>query len=335
MKKVLFASTALVAASLGSASFAAEPITGSVGGYMMMGLVYMDEQGDEIGVLRDGEIHLGWKGTSDNGLTFDGRIELEAYTTGDQIDENWARVSGTFGSVMIGSDDSASNAMEKGVFYGAGSRVGYWDSFYSAMYTSMGGDVPVIRYTTPNISGFSAAIDWAPNSSADGSRDNNLVFGNYEDGSDADGQRWSVGAKYEGEFDGVGFGIGAGYLDGDADVYDDGRWHVGGEVSYVGFSVGVHYDSAGWAWVGPAGFSGYDDSLAVGMQYETGPWTFGAGWAFALAGPDANNYGAWVTYAIAPGVTGTLGYEGNDVGEYNTVFRESENMVTGYLRVAF
>ncbi|WP_118133247.1 porin [Oceanicella sp. SM1341] len=336
MKKVLFASTALVAASLGSASFAAEPITGSVGGYMMMGLVYMEDQGDEIGVLRDGEIHLGWKGTSDNGLTFDGRVELEAHTqAGDQIDENWARVSGTFGSVMIGSDDSSSNAMEKGVFYGPGSRVGYWDSFYSVTYTSMGGDIPVIRYTTPNISGFTASVDWGPNSSADGVNDSNLVFGGYGAPGDTDGQRWSVGAKYEGEIDGVGFGVGAGYLDGDSDFYDDGFWHVGGEISYVGFSLGVHYDSAGYQYVGPAGFYNTVGTISVGAQYETGPWTFGGGWATNTEGRDVNNWGVWATYAIAPGVTGTLGYEGNDAGEYNTVYAGSENVVTGYLRVAF
>jgi outer membrane protein OmpU len=317
MKNVLFASTALVAASLATSSFAAERITGSVGGYFMMGLVYQDNGSDpEIGVLEDGEIFLQWRGTSDNGLTFSGRVELEAFTNADQIDEYWARVSGSWGSIKIGSDDSASEDHERGIFYGPGARTGYFDSFYSVLFSSNAGDFASIRYATPNFAGFQASVDWSPNATQDGPTDNaGLAFG-------TDQQRFSIGASWDGEFNGVNIGIGGGFLQSDVGAGFT-TWHLGAQVGYAGFTLGVHFDSAGNGGVED------DGALAVGLQYVTGPWTFGGGWAFSIDGPDRMNWGLWATYALAPGVTATLGYEGNDVaGNFDTT-------VSAYLRMGF
>ncbi len=321
MKKMLFASTALVVASFASMSSAAEPITGTIGGYMQFGVIYGADRGDEIGILRDGEIFLGASGSSDNGLTFRVRVELEAFTTGDQIDENWAQVSGSFGALRVGSDDTASQAHERGVFYGA-VNTGYFDSEYSTNFVTTGGDVPMIRYTTPNISGFSASVDYAPNSDADGQGGENFgdglkTFGD-EDGIEAAaGDRYSVGASYEGEFSGVGFGVGGGYIDGND--FDDGLWQVGADLSYAGFGVGVHYDSAG----NGLGNGSDEGAIAVGVTYSTGPWGFGGGWSTALDGPDNNNWGVWANYALAPGVVAELGYEGNDGDDQDTIVAAS------------
>jgi len=103
MKNALFATTAFVAAGLvAGAAQAADPVTASVSGYMHAGVGYVDRRGSDadIGVMRDGEIHFNARGTSDNGLTFRGRVELEAFTSGDQIDENWVEVGGAFGRVL-------------------------------------------------------------------------------------------------------------------------------------------------------------------------------------------------------------------------------------------
>jgi hypothetical protein len=324
MKKILFASTALVAASLASASSASEPLTGSVGGYMMIGLVYQTDQNDELGVLRDGEIFLNFRGTSDNGLTFRGRVELEGFTTGDQIDENWGEVSGSWGAIRIGSDDDAADANERGVFYGPQGRIGYYDSFYSVMFSSNGADVPMIRYSTPSFSGFSAAVDWAPSAGADGAFDSGLVFG--------DNNRFAAGASWDGEFGGFSIGIGAGFVTWSGGTNPNGpaadftSWNVGAQVGFSGFSFGVQYDSAGNAGVED------DGAIAIGAQYETGPWTFAGGVSFstdASAGnTDKVNWGVWATYALAPGVSATLGYEGNDTNVNDTT-------VTAYLLMAF
>ncbi|WP_118133248.1 porin [Oceanicella sp. SM1341] len=309
----------ILAGGSATAGLAAEPITASVGGYMNFGLAYQSDNGDEVGVLRDGEIWFGWKGTTDNGLTFDGRVELEAATdANDQIDENWARVSGAFGAITIGSNDDASDAFEYGYFEAPSTKIGYFDSDVGVIGSSNGGDSPSIFYTTPNISGFQAMVGWSPDAGADGvgnafhQGDGNLVFGD-------DTSKWSVGAGYTGEFSGVELEFGGGYF-----TIENGpdAWQGGATVSYQGFGVGVTYDQRG-------ANDGEDDAIAVGAQYVTGPWTFAGGWATALSGEDMNDYGVWATYAVAPGVTGTLGYEGNDSDE------PGDNTVMGYMRVSF
>ena len=86
-----------------SAAGAAERMTGSVGGYMYIGAGVTDASisgGTELALIRDGEIHLKARGSSDSGLNFAVQVELEAFTSAlDQIDENWARVDGAFGEV--------------------------------------------------------------------------------------------------------------------------------------------------------------------------------------------------------------------------------------------
>lgn len=313
MKNVLFASTALVAASFATATLAADPITASVRGYAHIGLIYQDNGADpEVGLLNDGEIHFRFRGTSDNGLTFDGEVELESFTTGDTIDEYWARVSGSWGSIKIGGDDSASEDHEVGVFYGPGAHAAYFDGFQSVLFSTNAGDVPSIRYATPTFSGFSASVDWAPDATADPGNQQ-ITFGNNQ-------QRWSVGASWAGEFSGVDLAVGAGYLD--SDVLPEARFHVGAQLGYAGFSLGVHFDSA-------SADLNDNGAIAVGVQYVTGPWTFAGGVAFTTGGPDVVNYGVWAAYALAPGVNATLSFEGNDqAGTYDTT-------VQAYLSLGF
>ncbi|MEM9196581.1 MAG: porin [Pseudomonadota bacterium] len=319
MKNVLFASTALVAASFASASLAADPITASVRGYAHIGLIYQDNDSDpEIGILNDGEIHFRFRGTSDNGLTFDGEVELESFTSGDQIDEYWARVSGSFGAIKIGADDTASEDHEVGVFYGPGAHAAYFDGFQSILFSTNAGDVPSIRYTSPTFSGFSISADWAPDSTADPGNQQ-ITFG-------SDSQRWSVGASWSGEFSGVDVAIGGGYLDGD--LFASARYHVGVQIGYQGFSFGVHFDSAGNT--NPVNGPIDDDgAIAVGLEYQTGPWTFAGGATFTTSGEDTLNWGVWAVYALAPGVNATLSYEGNDAdGVFDTT-------VYAYLSLGF
>lgn len=323
MKNTLFASTAVAALLVAGASVAAEKPTASVGGYMFLGLVFGEPAvnggsaaGDNIGVLRDGEIHFNVKGSSDNGLTFDGRVELEAFTTGDQIDENWGRVSGSFGAVKIGSDDSASYNQAVGIIYAPGGRVGYYDQF---SYVAGGlGNNPIsdqvgIHYTTPNFSGFEAAISYIPEGTADGGADTQVSF---NDGVGIDNVI-SVGASYSGDFEGFSFGVSGGYDT--ADGLADDIWSVGLTAGASGFTVGVHYlDSAATG------------QIAGGVQYKTGPWTVAGGYATTLdLAMDVSSASAWVTYAISAGVTGTVGVE------YGGPDGSEEFAGIGYLALSF
>ena len=129
MKKVLLATSAIVAAGFITTASAAE-WSSSVNGYWFVGAAVSDsdDNQDGFGVLRDGEIHFKASLKADNGLTFGSRVELESFTSGDQIDENYATIGGSFGTVMIGSNDDASYNSHVGTIYAPGARIGYFDN---------------------------------------------------------------------------------------------------------------------------------------------------------------------------------------------------------------
>ncbi|MEO1687162.1 MAG: porin [Pseudomonadota bacterium] len=309
MKKILFATTAL--AFTAGAAIAAEKPVGSVGGYMFMGAGLSDSNTDndtEIGILRDGEIHLKWKGSSDNGLTFDGRIELEAFTASDQIDENWGRVSGSFGSVLIGSNDTAAdNFGDVGILYGPGARLAYYDGFgvVPTEFSDDAGDALGIRYATPSISGFTAAASYHPNGSTEGANDTGYGFASRGIAGAAK-DIYSLAANYSGDFGGFSLGVGADYTAADDNSARE-VWSIGAEVGTAGFTLAVHYESNEAA---------NSEDIAIGAQYKTGPWTVAGGYVFSDQGAssDIDSFGGWVTYALSPGVTAAAGIEYGDSG---------------------
>ena len=308
MKNTLFATTALVALGFAGSAFASEPMTASVGGYMGIGLgMHNNDAGDDIGILRDGEIHFKAKGSSDNGLTFEARVELEAFGTSDQIDENYGKVSGSFGSVMIGGNDTAKNNMTTGIFYAPLALGGYYDHItqlgYGAGYSgiSQAGDQMGIHYTTPNFSGLQASVSYQPEGSSDGGNDGQFAF---NDGSDGDNV-FSAGVNYGGDFDGFSVRLSGGYETSDGS--DTDTWSIGAQGGTGGLMVGVYYESNPGA--------GDTSDLAVGGTYSTGPWTVGAGFSTQIdAAGDPWRVGSWATYAMAPGVSATLSLEHVDTG---------------------
>ncbi len=304
MKKVLIATTALVAAGFATTATAAEWST-NVTGYYFLGLGASDNSNaDGIGVLRDGEAHVRAKLVADNGITFQARIELEAFTSGDQIDENYGTISGSFGTILIGANDSAAYNNHVGTIYAPGARIGYYDSFRlfggagtNGTFSDPGvaNDDIAIHYTSPSLSGFKVYGSYHPDAATDGGNDsNNPVFEN--------GDYWTAGASYNGNFGDVGFGLSAGYTD---DFGGTDTINIGANVSASGFTVAGTYNVDD-----PAGANNKADTVAVGAQYSTGPWTIGGGYR------DHEGLGeqgaAWVTYGLAPGVLFTAGVEYSD-----------------------
>jgi hypothetical protein len=124
MKKVLLGTTALVSAGFAAQQAqAADPITLSVGGYQYWGVAYAKnsnnpasgsipaEPGFNKGdhqVYFDGEIQFKGSTVLDNGLEVGVRFELEGETQGDQMDETYSWIKGSFGTLQIGNNDPAS-----------------------------------------------------------------------------------------------------------------------------------------------------------------------------------------------------------------------------------
>lgn len=305
MKKALFATTAIVAAGFASSAAAAEWETG-VSGYYYLGLALSDANGqDGLGVLRDGEFHVNGRLTADNGLTFRARVEVESFTSGDQIDENWGSVSGSFGTILIGSNDDAVYNNHVGVIYAPGARLGYYDEFnittQGAPYNrpGVGSDQIGIHYTTPNFMGFQAYGSYHPNATAsDGAGDTNVPVFNGVD-------MYTVGASYNGDFGDFGVGLSGGYTD----IEAIGELiTIGANVSFGGFTLAGTYQNEN-----ADGPGGSGDEYAIGVQYTTGPWTVGGGFASAdgggFQGGEEDQAAGWVTYAAAPGVSFTVGVE--------------------------
>lgn len=309
MKKVLLATSALVAAGFVTSASAAEWETG-VSGYYFLGVGVTDSNAqDGIGVLRDGEFHVNGRLTADNGLTFRARIEVEAFTSGDQIDENWGSVSGSFGTLMIGSNDTVvyENLSGIGIIYAPGARIGYADSFALTTAAGVGfspfpgtaSDQIGLHYTTPDFMGFKAFAGYHPSNATDGAADtNNPVFDN-------GGEIWNVGASYTGDFGDFSLGLGVGYTD--IEGVNGEQLSFAANVGFQGFTLAGFYEDD---------FAG--DDFGIGAQYATGPWTIGGGWGSSSNNNNDNDIVAgWVTYTAAPGVLFTVGLEYADDGTTN------------------
>lgn len=317
MKKILLGSTALVAMALSGAAHANDVELG-LGGYMRVGAAISEfssggvESEESFHVIRDGEIHFKGKGTLDNGITIEARVELEAFTTGDQIDENWVRISGSFGKILIGSnDDAAYNAGYVGMGPTAVPNFSFYDHTLQFvptgagdMFTLVGGsDAMGIHYYTPNISGFSAGVSYHPDSSSDGGADGQTT------GADNDDQIIAVGASYSNSFGEFDFAVGGGYItdDNERDAYG-----VGVELGFSGFTLYGRYEELE---VDEDDTTGY----AVGLGYNTGPWSFLAGYGYQDedGGAEVSKIHGGVGYSLGKGVTvgGAIEWGDNDVDD--------------------
>jgi predicted porin len=299
---------ALPAAVLpGVAALAAEPLSVAVGGYANAGVGYasaLADGGDGFGVFRDGEIHFAVERSSDNGLTFFGEVELEAFTDDDRIDENCFGARGAFGAIFFGGCDTALNEVGGvGVVKPSGSYLNYYDDDGGVMPGYPGGfigedDAVGGHYVSPTIAGFTVGATYQPDPDTDGGDDaNGLVVP--PDGAD-DANQFAIGASFVREFDGIGFAIGGGYLGNES--LD--QWHLGAEIGYAGFTVAGFYNTSD---EDPAIGGEQEDTWAVGAMYETGPWSFGGGYArqdLDDAGVDERNFvHVGGGYDLAPGVT--------------------------------
>jgi predicted porin len=143
MKKLLYGTTALVAAGLlSSGAYAADPIKLSVGGYFNAAFAYSDQDDGTAGgvnqpaantrshaIVREAEIHFVGQTTLDNGIKVGVNVQLEAQSSADIIDESYIWFEGSWGRIQIGAEDDAAYLLNVGAtkatnfFYGVASPV--------------------------------------------------------------------------------------------------------------------------------------------------------------------------------------------------------------------
>ncbi len=333
MKKVLLGTTAMVSVGLvaGQAS-AAEPIELSFGGYHNWA-VFLADNDDSAGngvsipnepgfnkgdhdIKFDGELQVRGKTVLDNGLEVGVRIEIEGETQGDQLDENYAYIEGSFGTFRIGNDDPASYNMATAAPYInyvfaantpsvfanglsqffaqttglARSRFAAGASVTFATFPNQTGDDARVMYFSPVFNGFQFGASYAPdNKEARPAGVYTLpvqIGGTTTTPAFTHGETWSVGARYDGEIGDVGLTVAGGYLDVQSKAIqnapinigttDSNSWNAGVVLYYGNWGLGGSYMNTS----DNANVAGTDiETFDVGLSYYAdGPWSAGIYW---------------------------------------------------------
>ena len=324
-RKLLLGTTAIVAGGVVVADMAeaADPLRLEIRGYRNeyfgVSSTESDVDNENFGntVLRsEGEVHFRGATTLDNGIEIGVQVELEAFSSGDQIDENYVDISGGFGEFRIGSDDPAGQKVGV-VSPGVGTPISSgWvtdfipepDGFVVNAFgttLSIAADENTITYFSPRFAGFQIGASYIPSFAEDGEGNNAL-----NDDNDRD-HGLSAGLNFSRSFNGIDVEAGAGIQHADepdedqADTSDIQIYNLGAAVGFGGFTVGGSYglvnDSEG-------GNDGY--AWDAGVSYETGPWGVSAQIVMTeFEGDTTNNdedeaitFGGAVAYALGPGI---------------------------------
>ncbi|MEQ9638469.1 MAG: porin [Alphaproteobacteria bacterium] len=328
MYRILLGSTAM-AMVFGAplAAAAADKISLSLGGYYrFFGVVGSQDDGvgepgagiREHGVAREGEVYFQGKTRLDNGITVGVTVQLEAETSGDQIDESYIWFDGFFGRLELGSEDDATEQM----LYGAPTPIdGHGVNSPTLFHAASGanaigttatfitfGDRDKIIYFTPRFSGFQLGVSYAP--------DNSEELGAGLRPDITPGQQSEIltaGINYVNSFGDFDVAIYAGYGQADLETTtatateDLEAYGFGAEFGYMGFTLGGSYRKI-------------DDAAAlpdtdrhdwnIGLAYSTGPWTIAGAYGHGeidagvgIPGEDEiDHFEAGVTYALGPGI---------------------------------
>lgn len=336
MKKVLLGTSALALCAAYAGPAAASEFEMKVGGYFEAYAAYASSDVktapnvdvDGIDAKRDAEIHFKPSITLDNGIKIGADIQLESAAglgTSDVIDEAFLFVRGSFGELLIGSENSAGYKMSYGApdvtfvnvnsgsltafvpFSGAIGGVNVGDDVFRGTLGSTfiendrNNDADRFTYFTPRFAGVQVGVSYA----RDGAQDSNAQ-------QDIDGVAlaniFDFGANYVNSFGGVDIAVSGRYGVALGDASDDPEiFGAGINLGFAGVTVGGSFAEQNNA--------GTEDGTAfdVGVSYETGPWgvsfTYFHGEnvddEFGGTGPDEtlDQFLLGVTYKLAKGVS--------------------------------
>ncbi|HLO78771.1 MAG TPA: porin [Magnetospirillum sp.] len=311
MKKVLIASTALVAATVFSAgaASASEKIKLNLGGFSkwwVVGQWQNDTQNatgvdyNTVDVKGDNEVFFGGSTTLDNGLQVGIDIQLEAGGNTDQgtdtIDESYVFIGGGFGKFIIGSKnngtylihntapDAAGNWNEGGILTGGLSIVrptavrGTTPSLATnnnnttAIVTD--GDSDGVTYVSPTFYGLTFGATYKPNSTEDVRGTSQLNAA----GTTAS-EIYGAGILYANTFGGVGVKADIGWATYDVELglankTGVNEYSTGLNVSYAGFTLGGSFRkvNADTDATAAADLDLSANAWDVGLQYASGPY---------------------------------------------------------------
>ncbi len=298
MKNTLLCTTALAMAGFaGTAQAAENAVKIKVGGFYNAILAFSSVDGtagtdfDGADVFTNAEIIFKPSLTLDNGIKIGAEIQLEGNTSSDQIDETFFSVSGGFGTVLIGSENSAGYLLTKSApdvslifansssltafvpFTGTAGGLNTGDDFFRGTLGttflendgSNNNDAQRISYFSPSFNGFKFGVSYA--------RDGGQGVGPVDNNAAATGPTdfVDIGANYDHSFGALDVGLSARYgiADGAAGTNDDPEiWGGGINLGWNGFTIGGSYAEQD----GTTASDGR--SYDVGIGYSNGPWGY-------------------------------------------------------------
>ncbi len=362
MKRLLLGTSALVTAGvLMSGPAAAAGLEASLNGYMeqWFGVRSVGNDDTSPGVAggadytafdhkSDTEVHFNARATLDNGLKVQYTVELEGNTSGDQIDESYITLTGSFGQFLMGSENSAHYKMgyapkdfgittmsgDDSQWINYGILGAYVHSNFRQPFGSPWNEVDLscnddkrLTYFTPRFSGFQFGVSYTPDCGDQDSNaiDNDLTISNVI----------SLGANYSGQFDQISVKISSGLSTGEEPTGNTGSDPTvvtfGALFGFGGFSLGGYYgdtldsiDAAstsafdGGTKATPVVISKENRGYAIGLAYETGPWGVSLVWKHGesegvkaiSADDEVDTIHLGAQYKLGPGVAlkGTIAY---------------------------
>lgn len=312
MKKSTLLATAAFAslAHLGATSASAAEWNVSVGGFMEQWFGYADSSianTDAFDQQGDVEVHFKPTITLDNGIKIGAMVQLEGKTDADQIDQQFAYIEGSFGRVVIGSENSAPALMSLGVpSVGAGLDDGDLANWIAGINGDLVSTTPnftrdedsaeKITYFTPRFYGLQLGASYVPEIAEDIDAAPNNNNGVRDDA-------FGFGANYDRSFGDFAFGASIGYMeygDDKAAVGDTPtNFGVGLSLGYGDFSIGGSYNDL------KDSVSGNIESYGVGLTYGSGPFSVSLGYIHGEddgANTEADGFELGAAYDLGPGV---------------------------------
>jgi outer membrane protein OmpU len=304
-----------------------------VSGYMEQWFGYSDNKesvnadSDVFDQFSDNEFNIDFKQTLDNGLTIGGQIQVEGQQQAaatDQIDEQYIYIDGSFGRLLIGSENGAPYLMHYGV---ASNGIGIDESDVASWVAGASGNLRItsqttlidndqnkITYFSPRVNGFQVGASFVP------AQDVNLVTPATA-GQEADATRdsgWGVAGNYVTDVADMSIKASVGYMDAGG-----GGVNVAGNQTALsaGLNVGFGGFTAAFAYGEQENDGGPADVnvFGVSLGYKAGP----AGVSVAyIRGEDSDSNDeqdaleVGASYAVGPGVTakGSIYYVDRSVG---------------------
>jgi predicted porin len=299
-----------------------------VGGFMEQYVAYADSDAnfagdfDGIDSRQDAEIWFLPSITLDNGIKIGANVQLEALTGGDQIDEAFMSIKGSFGEILLGSENSAGYKMTYAapdvtfININSGSTTLFipWsgggagsDLFRGTLNTtyienSRNNDAQRFTYFTPRFSGLQVGASYA----RDGLQDNGSQVNRNVDNGGFPTDIFDIGANYLNSFGGFDIAVSGRWGTGDDHSGPDATiWSGGINLGFAGVTVGGSYAEQNHN--SSVRRNGY--AFDAGASYVTGPWGFSFTYQHGENqdndGPgdeESDQYLVGISYDIAKGV---------------------------------